>query len=50
VEVVSQAHPAPVKILGIPDENAVLGTPLQIFKYYGLDTQGIFEAALKFLK
>jgi transketolase len=50
VEVVSQAHPVPVKILGIPDENAVLGTPLQIFNHYGLDTQGIFDAALKFLK
>jgi transketolase len=47
-EIVSQNHPVPVRILGIPDENAVHGTPLQIFKHYGIDTEGIFNAALKF--
>ncbi len=48
-EIVSQVHPVPLRILGIPDEFPVHGTPLQIFKHYGIDTDGIFEAALNFV-
>lgn len=48
-ETVSQTHPVPLRILGIPDENAVHGTSLELFKYYGIDSEGIVEAALKFV-
>jgi transketolase len=44
-EVVSQFHPVPVRILGIPDEDVVNGTPHEIFKHYGIDSEGIFKAA-----
>lgn len=43
-------HPVPVRILGIPDENAVHGTSRQIFHHYGLDAEGIAAAALALLK
>jgi transketolase len=46
-EIVSQTYPVPVRILGIPDEYAVHGTPLQIFKHYNIDCEGIFETALR---
>lgn len=48
-ETVSQNCPVPVKILGIPDENAVHATPLEIFRHYGIDADGIFNTALKFV-
>ena len=41
-------NPVPVKILGIPDENAVHGTNKEIFHHYGLDAEGIVKAALEF--
>lgn len=44
-EVTSLHHPTRVKILGIPDENAVHGNPLEIFAYYGLDAPGIYKQA-----
>ena len=40
-ELVVQNNPVPVKILGIPDENAVTGTSDEIFHHYGLDSEGI---------
>lgn len=43
-----QNHPIPFKILGFPDENAVHGTSAELFKYYGIDTDGIFKAANEF--
>jgi transketolase len=46
-EAVSQRHPVPLRILGIPDENPIHGTPLQIFKHYGIDSEGIVKAALE---
>jgi transketolase len=50
-EIVTQlAQPVPVRIQGIPDVNAVHGTPLQIFKYYGIDSEGIFASAINFIK
>lgn len=45
-EIVSQTHPVPVKILGIPDEFAIHGKPLEIFHHYGIDADGIVNAAL----
>lgn len=44
-ELTSQNTPKKMKILGIPDENAVHGKPLEIFKYYRLDTEGIYKNA-----
>lgn len=46
-EIVSQVHPVPVRILGIPDESPVHGTSVEIFKHYGIDSEGIVEAALE---
>ena len=37
-----------MKIIGIPDENVVHGTPMQIFKHYGLDADGIVAVAKNF--
>lgn len=48
LETISE-HPVPVRILGIPDENVIHGKPLEIFKHYGLDKDGIFQTALEFL-
>ncbi len=48
--VVQGKNMVPVRIVGIPDENAVHGTPLEIFKHYGLDTEGIVATAEKFCK
>ncbi len=45
-ETVVQNHPVPVKILGIPDENAIHGKPLEIFHHYGIDAEGIYQAAV----
>jgi len=45
-EIVSQTCPVKMKILGIPDENAIHATSPEIFKYYGIDTEGILKTAL----
>ncbi len=49
-ETVCQSYPIPVRILGIPDENAVHGKPLEIFHYYRLDAEGIYQIAKEFIK
>jgi len=43
-------NPVPVRIIGIPDENAVHGTNKEIFHHYGMDAEGIVKAAIVFLK
>lgn len=48
-ETVVQYHPIPVKILGIPDENAIHGKPLEIFHHYGIDAEGIYKTAIETL-
>ena len=48
-ETVSQQCPVPVRILGVPDENAVHGKPLEIFHHYGFDHEGIYRTALELL-
>lgn len=48
-EILSQVNPVPMRILGIPDEYVVHGTPLEVFKYYGIDSKGIFDVALDFV-
>lgn len=45
-EIVCEEMPGTeMTILGIPDENAVHGTDKEIRHYYGLDADGIYEAA-----
>ena len=39
-----------MRILGIPDENAIHGKPLEIFHHYKLDAEGIYETALDLVK
>ena len=48
-EILSE-KPVPVRILGIPDEDAIHGTNKEIFHYYGIDAEGIVKSALEFLK
>lgn len=48
-EIVVQNYPVPVKILGIPDENVINAKPSEIFAYYKIDAQGIYQEALNFL-
>ncbi len=47
-EIVAQSTPVPMRILGIPDENSINGTALQIFNHYGIDAEGILKTALLF--
>ena len=49
-ETVCQHCPVPMRILGIPDENAIHGKPLEIFHYYKLDSEGIYQTAIYLLK
>jgi len=49
-EIVSQNNPVPMRILGIPDENTVIGSSAPVFKYYGIDSDGIFAAACEMCK
>lgn len=49
-ESVAQNCPVPMRILGIPDENAVHGKPLEIFHHYKLDADGIYETAKEMVK
>ena len=45
-EIVAEEMPGTeMTILGIPDENAVHGTDKEIRHYYGLDAEGIYDAA-----
>jgi transketolase len=49
-ETVVQNHPVPVRILGIPDENVIHGKPQEIFRHYGIDTEGIYHAAIAYCR
>ena len=44
-QVVGNSHPVPVSCLALPDEYLVTGDSLELFTYYGLDAQGIADAA-----
>jgi transketolase len=46
-EVVSQNHPVPVRILGLPDEPAIAGKTAEVFEHYGLSVQNIREIAMQ---
>lgn len=49
-EIVVEHEPIPMKIMGIPDENAMHGTSKKLFKYYGLDSEGIYNTVQEFVK
>jgi len=42
--------PVPMKILGIPDENAITGSSPEIFHHYGIDAAGIEKTILDWIK
>jgi len=42
-------NPVHLRILGIPDENVIHGSSPEIFKYYGIDADGIAKAAIEFI-
>lgn len=44
-----QNHPVPFKIIGFPDENLEHGSSGELFKYYGLDAEGIYNSVMEFL-
>jgi transketolase len=46
-EVVSQSHPVPVKILGLPDEPAIAGKTAEVFDYYGLSVENVRNIAIQ---
>ncbi|MBS4208115.1 transketolase C-terminal domain-containing protein [Bacillus sp. FJAT-50079] len=48
-EVVSQTHPVPIKILGIPDEPAVAGKTDEVFEYYGISVENVKKVATELL-
>lgn len=49
-ETTAQEFPVRMKILGVPDENVIHASPLEVFRHYGFDYQGIFKAALDIVK
>jgi len=49
-EWVVQHRPMPVKIIGIPDEDAVHGSSGEIFEYYGLTAKNIINSAIEMMK
>jgi transketolase len=46
-EVVSQSHPIPIKILGLPDEPAVAGKTAEVFDHYGLSVTNVRKIAMQ---
>jgi transketolase len=48
-EVVSQAYPVPLKIVGIPDEPAITGKTAEVFQYYGISNENIKRIAIDML-
>lgn len=48
-EICAEECPVPVKRLGIPDENVIHASPLEVFHHYGFDAEGIVKAALSFI-
>jgi len=49
-EIIVQYRPVPMKIIGIPDENAINGSPVDIFNHYGLTKENIVNEALKLIE
>jgi len=49
-EVVSQSHPIPIKILGIPDEPTITGNTKEVFEHYGMGVDAVVTLALTMLE
>jgi len=49
-EITAQECPVRMKILGVPDENVIHASPLTVFRHYGFDYQGIYNACMEILK
>ena len=49
-QITAECCPIPVRCLGIPSENHVTGSDKELFRYYGLDTEGIEQAVTAFLR
>jgi len=49
-EIVSQACPVPVRILGFPDEFVLHGSSPELFSHYGLTKENITATAMEMLK
>ncbi len=49
-EVTAQECPVKMRILGVPDENVIHASPLEVFHHYGFDYEGIYAAALQMLE
>ncbi|MBR6182690.1 MAG: transketolase family protein [Prevotella sp.] len=49
-EVTSQECPVRMRILGVPDENVIHASPLEVFRHYGFDSQGIFNSCMEIIK
>lgn len=48
-QITAECCPIPVRCLGIPSENHVTGSDKELFRYYGLDAEGIEQAVTAFL-
>lgn len=48
-EITAQECPTKLRILGIPDENVIHASPLEVFHHYGFDYEGIYAAALEMM-
>ena len=48
-EICAEECPVKVKRLGIPDENAIHASPLEVFHHYGFDAEGIVKNVLSFI-
>jgi transketolase len=40
----------PIKIVGIPDEDTMTGSQLEIFRHYGISGEGLMKTALQLLQ
>jgi len=49
-EIIVQYRPVPMKIIGIPDENAINGSSGEIFNHYGLSKENIVNEAFKLIE
>lgn len=49
-ELTAQVCPVKMSILGVPDENVIHAAPLEVFRHYGFDYQGIYNACLDIVK
>ncbi|MCC8022623.1 MAG: transketolase family protein [Clostridiales bacterium] len=49
-QIVSETCPRPVRCLTLPDAPAVTGNSREVFDHYGLNAQGLIEAAAEMMK